>query len=214
MRNTLGFEVAFQILEASQVAQVCRKESTCNTGDPGTQIQVIPWVEKIPWRREWQPAPVFLLGEFHGQRSLAGYSPWICKELLLIYTYIYIFSEMFINPFPRERGHFQFSIYCLSNSVTIELLASAPSHLCHHKKYTFDLSLGFWHRTLKSILSNSLLEASFALIFGLWPWFLTPELLTILGISWVMSVFWGDWGLEEPRQLQDSDWSPERPRHG
>ena len=35
-----------------------------------------PWVEKIPWRMEWQPTPVFLPGEFHGQRSLAGYSPW------------------------------------------------------------------------------------------------------------------------------------------
>ena len=39
-----------------------------------------PWVGKIPWRREWQPTPVFLLGDFHGQRSLAGYSPWCCKE--------------------------------------------------------------------------------------------------------------------------------------
>ena len=35
-----------------------------------------PWVGKIPWRRAWQPAPVFLPGESHGQRSLAGYSPW------------------------------------------------------------------------------------------------------------------------------------------
>ena len=39
-----------------------------------------PWVGKIPWRREWQPTPVFFVGEFHGQRSLAGYSPWGCKE--------------------------------------------------------------------------------------------------------------------------------------
>jgi len=30
---------------------------------------------KIPWRRAWQPTPVFMLGEFHGQRNLAGYSP-------------------------------------------------------------------------------------------------------------------------------------------
>ena len=37
------------------------------------------WVGKIPWRREWQPTPVFLPGEFHGQRSLAGYSPWGCR---------------------------------------------------------------------------------------------------------------------------------------
>ena len=29
-----------------------------------------PWVSKIPWRREWQPTPIFLPGEFHGQRSL------------------------------------------------------------------------------------------------------------------------------------------------
>ena len=34
-----------------------------------------PWVGKTPWRRAWQPTPVFLPGEFHGQRSLAGYSP-------------------------------------------------------------------------------------------------------------------------------------------
>ena len=39
-----------------------------------------PWVRKIPWRRKWQPTPIFLLGEFHGQRSLAGYSPKGSKE--------------------------------------------------------------------------------------------------------------------------------------
>ena len=36
---------------------------------------------KIPWRRKWQPTPVFLPGESHGQRSLAGYSPQGRKEL-------------------------------------------------------------------------------------------------------------------------------------
>ena len=35
-----------------------------------------PWVGKIPWRRKRQPTSVFLPGEFHGQRSLVGYSPW------------------------------------------------------------------------------------------------------------------------------------------
>ena len=35
-----------------------------------------PWVRKILWRRKWQPTPVFLPGEFHGQRSLPGCSPW------------------------------------------------------------------------------------------------------------------------------------------
>ena len=35
-----------------------------------------PWVRKIPWRRKWQPTPVFLPWKSHGQRSLVGYSPW------------------------------------------------------------------------------------------------------------------------------------------
>ena len=39
-----------------------------------------PWVGKIPWSRKWQPAPVFLPGKSHGQRSQAGYSPWGCRE--------------------------------------------------------------------------------------------------------------------------------------
>ena len=40
----------------------------------------VPWVGKIPWRRAWQPTPVFLPGEFHGQSSLVGYNPWGRKE--------------------------------------------------------------------------------------------------------------------------------------
>ena len=45
------------------------------------ETQFDPWVEKIPWRRKWQPTSVFLPGEFHGQRILVGYSPWDRKEL-------------------------------------------------------------------------------------------------------------------------------------
>ena len=39
-----------------------------------------PWLRKIPWRRSWQPTPVFFPGEFQGQRSLESYSPWDHKE--------------------------------------------------------------------------------------------------------------------------------------
>ena len=42
------------------------------------------WVRKIPWKRGiWQPTPVFLPGESHGQRSLVGYSPWSHKKTQL-----------------------------------------------------------------------------------------------------------------------------------
>ena len=50
-----------------------------NVGD-ARDVGFNPWVGKIPWRRKWEPTPVFLPGEFHGQRSLVGYSPWGCKE--------------------------------------------------------------------------------------------------------------------------------------
>jgi len=40
-----------------------------------------PWVRKIPWRRAWQPIPVFLPGESYGQRNMVVYSPQDCKEL-------------------------------------------------------------------------------------------------------------------------------------
>ena len=38
-----------------------------------------PWVRKIPWRRAWQPIPVFLSAKSHGQRRLEGYSPQGCR---------------------------------------------------------------------------------------------------------------------------------------
>ena len=54
------------------------KESACNAGDLGS-IPGSGSTRKIPWRREWLPIPVFLPGKSHGQRSLAGYSPWSHK---------------------------------------------------------------------------------------------------------------------------------------
>ena len=60
----------------------CRKckESTCQCRSC-KRCRFDPWVGKIPWRRKWQPTPVFLPGKSHRQRSLADYSLWGCKEL-------------------------------------------------------------------------------------------------------------------------------------
>ena len=58
-------------------AQVAKcKESTCQH----RRCRFSPCVGKIPWSRKWQPNPVFLPGESHGQRRLEGYIPWGCKE--------------------------------------------------------------------------------------------------------------------------------------
>ena len=55
----------------------------CNSGKESAcpcrrrkRLRSHSWVRKMPWRRAQQPTPVFLPGEFHGQRSLEGYSPW------------------------------------------------------------------------------------------------------------------------------------------
>ena len=64
---------------ASQVAHVV-KNLLANAGLSLRRYRFDPQVEKIPWRRKWQPIAVFLPGESHGQRSLAGYSPWGRKE--------------------------------------------------------------------------------------------------------------------------------------
>ena len=59
-------------LWASQLVLVV-KNPPAGAGD--VRCWFDPWVGKVPWRRAWQPTPVFFLGESLGQRSLAGYSP-------------------------------------------------------------------------------------------------------------------------------------------
>ena len=55
------------------------KESACQC-ERNKRHGFNPWVGKIPWRRKWQPTPIFLLGNFQGQRNLAGYSQWDHKK--------------------------------------------------------------------------------------------------------------------------------------
>ena len=61
-------------LSGKEPACQCRRHRRCGFD---------PWVGKIPWRRNWQPVPVFLPGKFHGQRSPAGLQKvhGVAKEL-------------------------------------------------------------------------------------------------------------------------------------
>ena len=52
------------------------KASTCHS----RRQRFNPWIRNIPWRRKWQPTPVFLPGKSHDQRNTMGYSPWGYKE--------------------------------------------------------------------------------------------------------------------------------------
>ena len=60
---------------SGKVTQMIKKESATMQ-----ETQVLSLGMEDPWRREWQPTPVLLPGEFHGLRSLAGYNPWGHKE--------------------------------------------------------------------------------------------------------------------------------------
>ena len=64
----MGFAGSSVVKNQSAVQETCRR------------LEFNPWVGKIPWKKKWQPTPVTLPGKSHGQRSLAGYSPWACKE--------------------------------------------------------------------------------------------------------------------------------------
>ena len=58
------------------------------------------WARKIPWRGAWQPTPVFLPAESHGQKNLVGYNPWDHKELdMTEATYIYKLNFLYIKTF-------------------------------------------------------------------------------------------------------------------
>ena len=93
-----------------------------------------PWVRKIPWRRKWQPTPVFLPGKSHGQRSLVDYSPWDRKESdmteRLHYTLYYtkgvvlgrekcfkpsLWRPRPPHPLPRRHSSHYLLFYCLKN---------------------------------------------------------------------------------------------------
>ena len=65
-----------------------------------------PWVRKNPWRRAWQPTPVFLPRKFHGQRSLADYSPWAHEELdMTEHTYMHTHTHTLAHTHTHTHTH-------------------------------------------------------------------------------------------------------------
>ena len=102
------------------------KESTCNAGS-----RFSPWRGKIPWIREWQPTPVILPGKCHGQRSLAGYSPWVTgsdttERLTLSLSH---FTLLLLPAFQECHLGFLVSLYLVHNfpdCICIQLF-SVPS---------------------------------------------------------------------------------------
>ena len=115
------------------------EESTCNEGDPGS----VPGLGKIPWRREWLPTLVFLPGGFHGQKSLACYSPWgyerVRHEALikswLVVSFTNIFSQsicylfiLFMVSFAIQNLVHLIRFICLFYFISIVLGPNLRKH--------------------------------------------------------------------------------------
>ena len=91
------------------------------------------------WRRQWQPSPVLLPGEYHGRRSLVGYSSWGCWELdmterLRLHFSLSCLGEGYGNPLqysclenPRDRGACWAPVYGVTQSRTWLTWLSKPA---------------------------------------------------------------------------------------
>ena len=90
------------------------------------------WVGKILWRRKWLPTPVFLPGKFHGERRLAGCSPWGHKELDMIectrmYTHIFTGQCWFFFS-CRKKKYFHSLLFLRFLSPAVRLAFSFQGH--------------------------------------------------------------------------------------
>ena len=112
--STPGLTVFHYLPEFAQIQEISTefvfpwwpndKECTCQCRRPRFDT----WVGKIPWRRKWQPTPVFLPGKSHGQRSLVGYGPQRVGHGLVTKQQIY--HALLINS--SVDGHLH-CLFCL-----------------------------------------------------------------------------------------------------
>ena len=97
-------QLSFNILLSGLPRWFSGQESVCQCRRP-RRCGFSPWFVKIPWRRNWQPTPVFLPGKSHEQRSLMGYHPWGQKELDMTqrrstHTHLSLWSSLSPLPIP------------------------------------------------------------------------------------------------------------------
>ena len=108
-----------------------------------------PWVRKVPWWRKWQPIPVFLPGESHRERSLAGYSPGGRKELdtTEVTQHTHLQCSHFVDILKVKPG----SMWLFENnffSITIILLRVNPSWCFYQESVPFNCHLVFHNVTI------------------------------------------------------------------
>ena len=100
-RHLVHYRLVGQALQPQVASQMAQWVKNWPAVQETQETRFDPWVGNIPWRRAWQFTPIPLPGESHGQRNLAGYSPWGHRESdttevtehACIYTYIHVFTH-------------------------------------------------------------------------------------------------------------------------
>ena len=168
-----GFQMFFSLtLSHSSSGENIRIPKLLSDKDPTCwcrRHRFDPWVGKILWSRKWLPTQVFLLGKFHGLRSLASYSPWVHKE-----------SDMMEHTHTHIQG-----------KVMSSALLKIPTSGCKIFQYLssdYFLNLSYWRPFLHAFRSNLRKNLSGWLnVFQQSTPFCTPS-LNILGLQ-VISMF-------------------------
>ena len=149
-----------------------------------------PWVGKIPWSRKWQPTPVVFAGEFHGERSLVGYSPRGCRE-----------SDMTEHACTRDPDTVA-SLWGLVYRSSHQLFWSLPQQQLENRSvYSINscFPTGVWKWVGLFILGKQCLRGPWSTVFKYLKGCLREEELDLFpGIprerQTQEQVYWGEWG--------------------
>ena len=115
--------------------QLSGKESLCNA-----RLGFNHWFGKIPWRRKWQPTPVFLPGKSHGRQSLVGYCPWGRKESDTT-DQLHFTSVSSRNIFTNTpRNHVLPAIQVNTRDLA-KCLSPVKWHKINHHKWTITITM-------------------------------------------------------------------------
>ena len=129
------------------------------------------WVGKIPWRREWQSNPVFLPGEFHGQRSLAGYSPGVPKNRTRLSDYHTYYQKAYktlklklttapVLGLPDLQNEFKLYVHerqGMALGILIQLVGDIPWPVAYLSKQ-LDTTAASWPPCLQAVATTCELQ--------------------------------------------------------
>ena len=137
-----------------RILQVAQWQGIGNAGNTGFSAGFDPWVRKIPCRRRCQPAPVFLPGESHGQRSLVGSSPWGLAALDWAPSSYrgtqctYVSTPLPVIPTLSCPTPVHKSVLCLQLCACPQIGSSLPFSRFHIYALMYNVSFFFWLTSL------------------------------------------------------------------